>query len=69
LLSSGFDFSAATVFSLYLERWRAPPLVVGPEGTDFSATARGVIETLWAEAEHRSGCAGITISEHLFEPY
>jgi hypothetical protein len=42
-------------------------LVFGPEGTDFSATARGVIETLWADAELRSGCAGINVSEHLFE--
>ncbi len=44
-------------------------MVVGPEGTEFSATALGVIETLWAEAEHRSGCAGITLPEHLFERY
>jgi hypothetical protein len=34
---------------------------------NFSATALGVIETLWADTEHRSGCAGINISEHLFE--
>ena len=27
------------------------------------------METLWAEAEHRSGCAGITLPEHLFERY
>ncbi|MEY4437780.1 MAG: hypothetical protein RL249_192, partial [Actinomycetota bacterium] len=41
----------------HLERLRAQPLVFGPEGTEILCDGPRVIETLWAEAEHRSGCA------------